>query len=53
MVFLPIGYEYMINLHPKEVVYLVVDRPETSYLEVSFKKCDGSVPTLYYTNDAK
>lgn len=53
MVYLPLGFEYMVNLHPKEIIYLVIDRPETPYLDVSFKKCDSSVPTLYYTNDAK
>ena len=27
MVYLPLGFEYMINLRPKEIIYLVIDRP--------------------------
>jgi DNA-binding transcriptional MerR regulator len=53
MIYLPLGYEYLIKLYPRDVIYLVVDRPATDYLEMTFKKCDSSVPTIYYTNDAR
>jgi len=33
-------------------LHLVVDRPSTDYLDLRIKKCDSSVPSLYYTNDA-
>ena len=47
------GYEYLIKLHREEIIYFVVDRPDSNYLEIVFKKCDTSIPTLYYTNDAR
>ena len=31
----------------------MVDRPDSEYLELTIKKCDTSVPSLLYTNDAK
>ncbi len=53
MVYLPLGFEYLIKLKNGEFLNLAVDNPETEYLEVRVKKCDESMPTLLYTNDAK
>ena len=35
------------------MIYFVIDNPQTSHLEMTFKKCDISTPTLSYTNDVK
>ena len=51
--YLHLGFEYLIKLHAKESIYLVINRPYSDYLGVVIKKCDDSVPNLMYTNDAK
>lgn len=51
--YLPIGFEYLIKLHAKEAIWLVIDRPDVEYLELTIKKCDESIPNLMYTNDVK
>ncbi len=52
MIYLPLEFEYLIKLHPKESLNLVVDNPRTDYLEVNVKKCDAGSASIMYTNDA-
>jgi hypothetical protein len=53
LVYLPLGFEYLIKLRAGEFLSLAVDSPTSEYLEVRIKKCDESTPTLLYTNDAR
>ena len=53
LIYLPLGFEYLIKLHAGEIIYVVIDKPNSDFLEMSFKKCDDSVPTLFYTTDVK
>jgi hypothetical protein len=51
LVYLPLGFEYMIKLHSRENLNLVIDNPVTEYLKVKVSKCDLSTPAMQYTND--
>ena len=39
---MPLGFEYLIKLHAKESIYLVINRPYSDYLGVVIKKCDDA-----------
>jgi hypothetical protein len=53
LIYLPLGFDYLIKLHPQEALHLIIDRPDSEYLELKLRKCDSSRPSLYYTNNAQ
>ena len=50
---MPLEWDYLIKLHPKESLSLAVNAPATQFLKVKINKCDMSSPSLQYTNDAR
>jgi hypothetical protein len=52
LVYLPIGFEYLLKLHPDETLNVVIETPKEEYLELQVQKCAMSPLRLQYTNDA-